>query len=193
MACMHCTRPPCAEVCRVTCIYPTDDCPRAASKDLCISCGHCFYACPLAAPQYPMVNFGSRQDARGRGAQRTADRLAETMAALPASARKRSRLCWIARPPILTGVRAGHLMLRRKPAAILEWWCAKPAFTWQCLAAGQGLTQLALLIGDANAARTRSCLVGEGRLPRERARRCAGGFRSVCRARKGPAAAVCVP
>ena len=53
MACMHCTDAPCAAVCPVTCIYPTEDGVVLHSKDLCIGCGYCFYACPFGAPQYP--------------------------------------------------------------------------------------------------------------------------------------------
>src|SRR5512141_1128798 len=61
MACMHCIDAPCAAVCPVTCIYPTDDGIVLHNKDLCIGCGYCFYACPFGAPQYPQVgNFGSR-------------------------------------------------------------------------------------------------------------------------------------
>ena len=61
MACMHCTDAPCAAVCPVTCIYPTEDGIVLHDKDLCIGCGYCFYACPFGAPQYPQVgNFGSR-------------------------------------------------------------------------------------------------------------------------------------
>src|SRR4030081_3072422 len=61
MACMHCTDAPCAAVCPVTCIYPTEDGIVLHNKDLCIGCGYCFYACPFGAPQYPKVgNFGSR-------------------------------------------------------------------------------------------------------------------------------------
>ena len=61
MACMHCTDAPCASVCPVTCIFSTDDGVVLHSKDLCIGCGYCFYACPFGAPQYPKVsNFGSR-------------------------------------------------------------------------------------------------------------------------------------
>src|SRR5206468_12880334 len=61
MACMHCTDAPCASVCPVTCIYPTEDGIVLHNKDLCIGCGYCFYACPFGAPQYPKIgNFGSR-------------------------------------------------------------------------------------------------------------------------------------
>ena len=61
MACMHCTDPPCAAVCPVSCIFPTEEGVVLHSKDLCIGCGYCFYACPFGAPQYPKVgNFGSR-------------------------------------------------------------------------------------------------------------------------------------
>jgi len=61
MACMHCTDAPCASVCPVTCIFSTPDGVVLHSKDLCIGCGYCFYACPFGAPQYPRVgNFGSR-------------------------------------------------------------------------------------------------------------------------------------
>jgi formate dehydrogenase iron-sulfur subunit len=45
----------------VKCIFSTDDGVVLHSKDLCIGCGYCFYACPFGAPQYPKVsNFGSR-------------------------------------------------------------------------------------------------------------------------------------
>jgi formate dehydrogenase iron-sulfur subunit len=45
----------------VNCIFSTDDGVVLHSKDLCIGCGYCFYACPFGAPQYPQVsNFGSR-------------------------------------------------------------------------------------------------------------------------------------
>ena len=60
MACMHCTDAPCAAVCPVSCFYTTADGVVLHSKDLCIGCGYCFYACPFGAPQYPKVgNFGS--------------------------------------------------------------------------------------------------------------------------------------
>ena len=53
MACMHCTDAPCAAVCPVSCFYTTADGVVLHSKDLCIGCGYCFYACPFGAPQYP--------------------------------------------------------------------------------------------------------------------------------------------
>src|SRR3979490_585842 len=47
MACMHCTDAPCAAVCPVSCFYTTADGVVLHSKDLCIGCGYCFYACPV--------------------------------------------------------------------------------------------------------------------------------------------------
>jgi len=61
VACMHCSDAPCMAVCPVDCIYQTDQGVVLHSKDLCIGCGYCFYACPFGAPQYPQAsNFGSR-------------------------------------------------------------------------------------------------------------------------------------
>src|SRR6266513_2647811 len=61
MACMHCTDAPCQAVCPVNAFYTTADGVVLHSKDICIGCGYCFYACPFGAPQYPKVgNFGSR-------------------------------------------------------------------------------------------------------------------------------------
>ncbi len=62
MACMHCTDAPCAAVCPVNCVFYRRPMRVVLhSKDLCIGCGYCFYACPFGAPQYPRVgNFGSR-------------------------------------------------------------------------------------------------------------------------------------
>ncbi len=61
MACMHCTDAPCLAVCPVDCFYRTDDGVVLHSKDLCIGCGYCFYACPFGRRSIPRVgNFGSR-------------------------------------------------------------------------------------------------------------------------------------
>ena len=53
VACMHCSDAPCMAVCPVDCFYQTDQGVVLHSKDLCIGCGYCFYACPFGAPQYP--------------------------------------------------------------------------------------------------------------------------------------------
>ena len=61
VACMHGSDAPCMAVCPVDCFYQTDDGVVLHSKDLCIGCGYCFYACPFGAPQFPQAgNFGSR-------------------------------------------------------------------------------------------------------------------------------------
>ncbi len=61
VACMHCSDAPCMAVCPVDCIYQTEEGVVLHSKDLCIGCGYCFYACPFGAPQYPQAgNFGTR-------------------------------------------------------------------------------------------------------------------------------------
>ena len=47
-------------VCPVDCFYQNEDGVVLHSKDLCIGCGYCFYACPFGAPQFPQAgNFGS--------------------------------------------------------------------------------------------------------------------------------------
>ncbi len=61
VACMHCSDAPCMAVCPVDCFYQNEDGIVLHSKDLCIGCGYCFYACPFGAPQFPQAgNFGSR-------------------------------------------------------------------------------------------------------------------------------------
>ena len=61
VACMHCSSAPCMAVCPVDCFYQNEDGVVLHSKDLCIGCGYCFYACPFGAPQYPQqTNFGTR-------------------------------------------------------------------------------------------------------------------------------------
>ena len=53
VACMHCSDAPCMAVCPVDCFYQNEEGVVLHSKDLCIGCGYCFYACPFGAPQYP--------------------------------------------------------------------------------------------------------------------------------------------
>jgi formate dehydrogenase iron-sulfur subunit len=51
VACMHCTDAPCIAVCPVNCIYQTSEGVVLHSKDRCIGCGYCFYACPFGAQE----------------------------------------------------------------------------------------------------------------------------------------------
>ena len=61
VACMHCSDAPCMAVCPTDCFYQNEEGVVLHSKDLCIGCGYCFYACPFGAPQFPQAgNFGSR-------------------------------------------------------------------------------------------------------------------------------------
>ena len=53
VACMHCSDPPCMAVCPVDCFYQTDEGVVLHSKDLCIGCGYCFYACPFGRRSIP--------------------------------------------------------------------------------------------------------------------------------------------
>src|SRR5674476_744548 len=71
MACMHCTDAPCAAVCPVNCFYTTADGVVLHSKDLCIGCGYCFYACPFCAGG-PEAD-GSREEYEKYGANRLAE------------------------------------------------------------------------------------------------------------------------
>ena len=57
VACMHCSDAPCMAVCPVDCFYQTDQGVVLHSKDLCIGCGYCFYACPFGAPQFGSFFF----------------------------------------------------------------------------------------------------------------------------------------
>ena len=60
-SCIKCKLGDCVEVCPVDCFYQTDQGVVLHSKDLCIGCGYCFYACPFGAPQFPQAgNYGSR-------------------------------------------------------------------------------------------------------------------------------------
>jgi len=61
IACMHCTDAPCEEVCPVDCFYIREDGIVLHSKEKCIGCAYCLYACPFGAPQFPQDGaFGTK-------------------------------------------------------------------------------------------------------------------------------------
>ncbi|WP_298441109.1 formate dehydrogenase FDH3 subunit beta [uncultured Ferrimonas sp.] len=61
VACMHCSDAPCMAVCPADCFERTSDGIIRHSKDKCIGCGYCLYACPFGAPQFPkQTAFGTR-------------------------------------------------------------------------------------------------------------------------------------
>ncbi|GAB4268749.1 MULTISPECIES: formate dehydrogenase FDH3 subunit beta [Deferrisoma] len=61
ISCMHCSNPPCAAVCPVEAFYQTDDGLVLHSKDKCIGCGYCLFACPFGAPSFPSgAPFGAK-------------------------------------------------------------------------------------------------------------------------------------
>ncbi len=47
MSCMHCSKPPCLEVCPTTATYRRADGIVDINYDLCVGCGHCIVACPF--------------------------------------------------------------------------------------------------------------------------------------------------
>lgn len=49
MSCMHCSEPPCLEVCPTTATYRRADGIVDIHDDLCIGCGYCIVACPYMA------------------------------------------------------------------------------------------------------------------------------------------------
>ena len=52
VACMHCRRPICAEVCPTKAMAKGGDGIVAVDHDRCMGCRYCEWACPYAAPQY---------------------------------------------------------------------------------------------------------------------------------------------
>jgi len=52
LACMHCERPVCAEVCPTRAMARGDDGIVTVDPDRCLGCRYCEWACPYAAPRY---------------------------------------------------------------------------------------------------------------------------------------------
>lgn len=52
MACMHCERALCAEICPAAAVTKRDDGVVVFDQNLCIGCRYCEWACPYGAPQF---------------------------------------------------------------------------------------------------------------------------------------------
>ena len=52
VACMHCERPICAEICPTQAIFQRDDGIVLIDPDRCMGCHYCEWACPYGAPQF---------------------------------------------------------------------------------------------------------------------------------------------
>ena len=55
--CIHCSDPPCAEVCPVDALQKRDDGPVVLDQDLCIGCKACLEACP-----YDVIVFNEKRN-----------------------------------------------------------------------------------------------------------------------------------
>jgi anaerobic dimethyl sulfoxide reductase subunit B (iron-sulfur subunit) len=52
VACNHCEKPLCADVCPAGAIYKNEDGILLIDEELCIGCRYCEWACPYGAPQF---------------------------------------------------------------------------------------------------------------------------------------------
>ncbi|MBI2409385.1 MAG: dimethylsulfoxide reductase subunit B [Gemmatimonadetes bacterium] len=56
IACNHCERPICVEVCPTGAMHRRDDGIVAIDREKCVGCQYCAWACPYDAPQYDRAN-----------------------------------------------------------------------------------------------------------------------------------------